>query len=142
VEQLITMPLVKFHILKDSGKWNYLSLEQDKIVALISEVTYLKDHNLKLARNAKPINSKISGDKPKQSGKGHNPSKKSADEEKWAWKKFPPKEVEPQSKKMPDFYKIHHWFEYHQAWVFHTPAPCTVRIASEEAEAAQAVAAV
>jgi predicted DNA binding CopG/RHH family protein len=96
-------------------------------VALTSEVTHLKDHNLKLLNNAKPIKSKNSGDTPKKSGKGKKPSKKSADEEKWA--------------KIPDFDKIHHCCEYHQACVVHTPASCTVRISHEEAEAAHALAA-
>jgi hypothetical protein len=111
-------------------------------VALTSEVTHLKDHNLKLANNTKPVKSKNSGGKPKQSGGGKKPSKKSTDEDKWAWKKVPPKEGEPQSKQMPDFDKIHHWCEDHQAWVVHTPASCTVRISREEAEADQALAAV
>jgi hypothetical protein len=61
VEQLLTMSLIKFHILKDSGRWNSLSPEQEKIVALTSEVTHLKDHNLKLANNAKSNNTKSSG---------------------------------------------------------------------------------
>jgi hypothetical protein len=111
-------------------------------VALTSEVTHLKDHNLKLTNNAKLIKIKNSVDKHKQFGKGKKPSKKSGDEEKWAWKKVSPKEGEPQSKQMPDFDKIHHWCEDHQAWVVHTPSLCTVRIAREEAEAAQALAAV
>jgi hypothetical protein len=141
VEQLVTTSLIKFQILKDSGKWNSLSPEQDQIVALTSEVTYLKDHNLKLANNAKPSKTKSSGEKPKQTGKGKKPSKKYADEEKWAGKKIPPKEGEPQSKQMPDFDKIHHWCEDHQVWVVHTPASCTVIIAREDAEAAQALTA-
>jgi hypothetical protein len=61
-------------------------------VAFASELTHLKDHNLKLAKNAKPIKSNNSGSKPKQYGKVKKPSKNSADEEKWAWKKVPPKE--------------------------------------------------
>jgi hypothetical protein len=143
VEQLLlTMSLINFQILKDSGKWNSISPEQEQIVALASEVTHLKDHNLKLASNAKPVKSKNSGEKPKQYGKGNKPKKKSTDEEKWAWKKVPPNEGEPQSKQMPDFDKIHHWCEDHQAWVVHTSASCTVRIAREEAEVAQALAAV
>jgi hypothetical protein len=48
VEQLLTMPLIKFQILKESGKWNSLYPEQEKIVALTSEVTHLKDNNVKL----------------------------------------------------------------------------------------------
>jgi hypothetical protein len=120
VEQLLTMSLIKFQILKVSGKWNSISPEQEQIVALTSEVTHLKDHNLKLANNAKPSKTKSSGDKRKQTGKGKKPRKKSTDEENWAWKKIPPKEGGPQSKQMPDFDKIHHWCEDHQAWVVHT----------------------
>jgi hypothetical protein len=52
----------------------------------------------------------------------------------------PPKEGEPQAKQIPDFDKIHHWCEDHQAWVVHTPASCTVRIAHEEVETARALA--
>jgi hypothetical protein len=54
----------------------------------------------------------------------------------------PPQEGGTQSKQMPDFDKIHHWCEDHQAWVVHTPASCTVIIAREEAETAQTLAAV
>jgi hypothetical protein len=92
VEQLITMSLIKFQILKYSGKWNSLSPEQEQIMALTSEVTHLKDHNLKLANNAKPSKTKSSGEKPNQNGKGKKPSKKYTDEEKWDWKKILPKE--------------------------------------------------
>jgi hypothetical protein len=80
VEQLITMSLIKFQILKDSGKWNSLSPEQEQILALTSDVTHLKDHNLKLSNNAKPVKSKNSGEKVKQYGKVKKPRKKSADE--------------------------------------------------------------
>jgi hypothetical protein len=142
VEQLLIMSLNTFQILKDSGKWNYLSPGKEQVVALTSEVTRLKDHNLKLENNAKPTKNKNSGDKPKQSGKGKTPGKKAADEEKWAWKKVPPKEVDPQSKQVPDFDEIHHWCEDHHAWVVHTPESCTVLIAREEAETAQALATV
>jgi hypothetical protein len=125
-EKLLTMSLIKFHIIKDSGKWNYLSPEQEQIVALASEVTHLKEHNLKLANNTKPNKKNNSGDKPKQSGKGKKPIKKADDEEKWAWKKVPPKEGEPQSKQMPDFDKIYYCCEDHQAWVVHSLVSCTV----------------
>jgi hypothetical protein len=37
VEQLLTMSLIKFHILEVSGKWNSLSPEQEQIVALTSD---------------------------------------------------------------------------------------------------------
>jgi hypothetical protein len=45
VEQLLTMSLIKFQILEDSGKWNYILPEQEQIVALTSEVTNHKYHN-------------------------------------------------------------------------------------------------
>jgi hypothetical protein len=142
IEQILTMSLIKFQILKYSGKWNSPSPEQEQIVALTSEVTNLKDHNLKFSNNAKPSKTKSSREKLKPNVKGKKPSKKFADEEKWAWKKIPPKEGEPQSKQMPDFDKVHHWCEDHQAWVVHTPACCTVMIAREETEADQALTAV
>jgi hypothetical protein len=36
VEQLLTMSLITFQIIKDSGKWNSLCPEQEQIVALAS----------------------------------------------------------------------------------------------------------
>jgi hypothetical protein len=80
LEQLLTVSLIKFQILKDSGKWKFLSPEQEQIVALTSEVTHLKEHNMKLEKNSKPSKTKSSGEKPKQTGKGKKPSKKSTDE--------------------------------------------------------------
>jgi hypothetical protein len=136
------MSLIKFQILKDSGKWNSLTPEQEQIVALTSDVTHLKDRNLKLSNNAKPSKTKSSRERPKPNGRGKKPSKKSADEEKWAWKKIPPREGEPQSKQMPDFDKDHKCCEYHHVWVIHTPASCTVRIAREEAKVDQSPTAV
>jgi hypothetical protein len=50
--------------------------------------------------------------------------------------------IVPHSKQMPDFDQIHRWCEDHQAWVVHTPASCTLCISREEAESAQALAAV
>jgi hypothetical protein len=82
VEQLITMSLIKFQILKDSGKWYSILPEHERIVTLTSEVIHLKYHNLKLANTDKPTKSNNSGDKPKQFGKGKNPIKKGDDKEK------------------------------------------------------------
>jgi hypothetical protein len=98
VEQLLTMSLIKFHILKDYGKWNSLSPEKEQIVAIISEVTYIKGYKLKLSNNVKPTKGKNYGDTNKKSGKGKKPRKKASDEGKWAWKKVPPKEGLGQSK--------------------------------------------
>jgi hypothetical protein len=53
VEQLLTMSLIKFQILKDSGNWNSLSPEQDQSMALTSKVNTLKDPNLKLANSVR-----------------------------------------------------------------------------------------
>jgi hypothetical protein len=95
VQQLLIMSLIKFQILKDSGKWNSLSPGQEQIAALASDVTTLNDHNLKLANSAQPPKNKHTGEKSNGAGKGKKPSKKAADDEKWAWKKVPPKEVGP-----------------------------------------------
>jgi hypothetical protein len=122
------MSLIKFQIHKDSGKWNSLSPEQEHIVALTSEVTHLKDHNLKLAKNATPIKGKNYGDKPTQYGKGKKLSKKAADGEKWAWNKVPPKEGEHQSKQIPDSDKTPHWCKDDQAWVVHSQLPAQFKL--------------
>jgi hypothetical protein len=111
-------------------------------VALTSEVTTLKDHNLKLANQAKTPKNKGPRGKTKGGGKYKQPSKKASDKENLAWKKVPPQEGEPQSKQMTGRDKEHHSGEDHHAWMVHTPAPCTFRIAREEAAAAQALAAV
>jgi hypothetical protein len=55
------MSLIKFQILKDSGKWYSLSPEQEQVVALTSELAHLKDNNLKLANNSKPSKTNSSG---------------------------------------------------------------------------------
>jgi hypothetical protein len=88
-EKLLTMSLIKFQILKDSGNCNSLSPEQDQIVALTSEVTTLKDHNLKLTNQSKTPKNKGPGGKTKGGENDKKPSKKANDEEKWAWKKVP-----------------------------------------------------
>jgi hypothetical protein len=44
-------------------------------VALTSEATHLKDHNLKLSNNTKPSKNKSSREKPKQNGKRKNPAR-------------------------------------------------------------------
>jgi hypothetical protein len=76
VDQLFTMSLIKFQIVKDSGKWNSLSPEQEHIVALTSEVTALKDHNLKLTNDSKAPKNKKYGEKAKGAGKGKTPIKR------------------------------------------------------------------
>jgi hypothetical protein len=92
VEGLLTMSLIKFQTLKDSGKLNSLSPEQEQIAALNYEVTSLKDRNLKLTKDTKGGNKNKPGDKPKVPPKSKKPTKKAVDEENWAWKKVPPKE--------------------------------------------------
>jgi hypothetical protein len=84
VEQLLTMSLMKFQIIKDSGKWSSLSPDQKQLMALNYEVTTLKDHYPKLENTDKSPKNNNTGYKSKGAGKGKNPSKKAADGETWA----------------------------------------------------------
>ena len=52
-DKLMTSALNKFEILRKDNKWNYMSPEQDKIIAFASIVEKLKDDNLKLSNNFK-----------------------------------------------------------------------------------------
>jgi hypothetical protein len=123
------MSFIKFRILKDYGKWNYLSPEQNQIVALTSEVNTLKDHNLKLANQTKYPKSKGPRGKPKGVGNRRSPARRQIMRRSGPGRKSHLRRGGGgQSKQMTGFDKEHHWFEDHQAWVVHTPASYTVRI--------------
>ena len=49
----MTSDLNKFEMLRKDNKWNYMSPEQEQIIALSSVVEKLKDKTLKLAKNFK-----------------------------------------------------------------------------------------
>jgi hypothetical protein len=63
------MSLVKFQILKYSGKWDFMSPDQEQSVALTYEVTTIKEHNLKLAKSDKSPKNNNTGDNTKEAVK-------------------------------------------------------------------------
>ena len=80
----------------------------------------MKDTNLKLAKASK---SKVTpkgktNKKINQKGNKKTPQKQKNDN-KYAWKKFPPKQVEKETKTIND--NIYNFFEWHKAWVEHYP---------------------
>jgi hypothetical protein len=104
-----------------------MSPDQERLVALLSEVNMIKDCKLKLSKDT---HGNKKGKKPEDKGKfkrAPKPSKKKYDEDKWAWKKVPPQTGEPKTKRMPEFDKYHHWCDDHQAWTVHLSEDCELR---------------
>jgi hypothetical protein len=126
-DPLMPVALAKYHSLIESGMWNTMSPDQERLVSLLSEVNMLKDRNLKLSKDTQEG---IKGKKPEDKGKfkkAPTPSKKKSDEDKWPWKKVPPQAGDPKTKSMPGFDKDHQWCDDHQAWTVHLPDDCKLR---------------
>jgi hypothetical protein len=86
-DPLMPVALAKSQSLVESGLWNMMSPDQDRLVALLSEVDMLKDSKLKLSKKTQGGRK---GKKPEDKGKfkkAPKPSKRKSDEDKWAWKK-------------------------------------------------------
>jgi hypothetical protein len=45
--------IIKYHSLQEEGVWNAMSPDQERLVALSSEVYQIKEHNIKLTKNLK-----------------------------------------------------------------------------------------
>jgi hypothetical protein len=83
-DPLVSVALAKSQSLIESGVWNMMSPNQERLVALLSEVNMLKDRKLKLSKDTQGGKK---GKKPEDKGKFKrtpNPSKKKSDEDKWA----------------------------------------------------------
>ena len=121
-EELMTLALNKYAILHKQNLWNTKSPEEEKVLALTSKVQKLSDANLKLTKY-------LEDKKNKNTKKGSNKKGKEDKDEKWAWKKKPPKSGKPWTKKFNE--KTYHWCKWHKAWVVHDPATCRLRAESE-----------
>jgi len=129
-ESLLKDAINKFNNLKLEGKWNALSADQEKLVALQAEFKVLKDKSIKLSSN---LNAKKNEKESQQYGKsnekkGGNKKKKrgSNNPASWAWKKVPPKDGEPTTKNRDN--KTYHWCQDHSAWTLHDPEKCELRL--------------
>ena len=112
-EELITLALNKFAIPHKQNLWNTKSPEEERVIVLTEKVQKLSDANLKL--------SKFLTEKKDKKGKSADKGGKSKDktDDKWAWKKIPPKYGKPLKKKVND--KTYNWCKWHKAWVIHDP---------------------
>jgi hypothetical protein len=135
-DPLMSVALAKSQSLIESGVWNMISPDQERLVALLSEVNMLKDRKLKLYKDTQGGKK---GKKPEDKGKFKRtpkPSKNKSDEDKWAWKKVPPQTGEPKTKCMPGFDKDHHWCDDHQAWTVHLSEDCELRQSRQQDDSA------
>ena len=114
-KQLMTYAENKFNTIKRDHKWNSLSPDQEKVVALSTTVRELQDTNLKLATAFKS-----------QSKKSNKKGRSNTD--KWAWKKDPPKDSDPKTKQFN--HKTYHWCHKHQMWTLHKPSECKLKQAT------------
>jgi len=127
-ETLMKDTINKFQNLKLEGKWNALSADQEKLVALQAEFKVLRDKNLKLTPNLSgdAKNNNYNGSKkPNNNKKGKN-KRKNQNAASWAWKKVPHKENEP--KTIQKDKKTYHWCPNHNAWTVHNHEKCELRI--------------
>jgi hypothetical protein len=69
------------------------------------------------------LQAEIQAMKATQGGSNNSDAKAKAKEEKYAWKKIPPKEGESKSKPYED--RTYHWCGKHKLWTIHTEAECT-----------------
>jgi hypothetical protein len=73
--------------------------------------------------NIASLQAEIQAMKVSQGGTQSAEAKAKAREEKYAWKKIPPKEGEAKSKPFED--RTYHWCGKHKYWTIHTEAECT-----------------
>jgi hypothetical protein len=135
-DPLMSVALAKSQSRIESGVWNMMSPDQERLVALLSEVNMLKDRKLKLSKDTQGGKK---GKKPEDKGKfkrAPKPNKKKSDEDKWVWKKVPPQAGEPKIKRMPGFDKDHHWCDDHQAWTVHLSEDCELRQSRQQDDSA------
>jgi hypothetical protein len=135
-DPLMSVALAKYQSLIESGVWNMMSPDQERLVALLSEVNMLKDRKLKLSEDTQGGNK---GKNPEDKGKFKRtpkPNKKKSYEDKWAWKKVPPQTGEPKTKRMPGFDKDYHWCDDHQALTLHLSEDCELRQSRKQDDSA------
>ena len=114
--------LNNFNNIKLEGKWNALSADQEKIMALQAIFNLLKDTELKLSKEV--TDPKQAKEGKKSDKKKKKSSKKQKGKEMYAWKKVPPKNGE--TTKVVDG-ETYYWCEDHQVWMLHKPEDCELR---------------
>jgi hypothetical protein len=113
-EILMNFAIVKFRTLKQKGRWNAPSPQEERIIALTAQVEAFKKNSCKLDKGKTTAKDGTGGKKP---GK----PKRDRDA-KFAWKKVPPNGDQAQEKKVDG--KTYHWCPVHLAWTIHKPSEC------------------
>ena len=136
-DSLMLMAENKYRTLIQEERWNSLSPEQTQIIALTAQLSKLKDGRLKLGKGSqknKKGNDKASKPDNKnerdQEGKKHgkrNRRRKGKNDEKWAWKKVPPKDGEKLEKEVNGI--KYYWCHDHGLWTLtkHTDETCYLK---------------
>ena len=121
-DSLMLDALNRYQSLVREGKWQTKSPESKRIMALTAQV----DEMEKLLKGTK-FKFKNQGSKPKwKDGKASKqPSKKKIMRDLDAWKKIPPKEGEPSTKKYKN--KEFNWCNEHMAWGRHQENDCELK---------------
>ena len=117
--RLMTQALNWYKDAKRKKRWEAPTAEQTELVTLKAEIATLKRQN-RTAKTPRPKAGKTAdGGERKQRGKGRQKGK---GDDKWAWKKLPPKHGE--KTKAYDG-KTYHWCPHHVAWTIHRPEECS-----------------
>ena len=132
----------KFDWLVNKKKWGARSPDDDKIVAMAAEINKLRGQlklDPKLAQIAGGNNNDKDGGKKKGKAKNKkDTSNKKKQKEDEAWKKVPPKEGDPKTKKNGEL--TFNWCIHHMAWTVHKPSDCKLgkKMAEEQKSSALA----
>ena len=111
---------------KDKGEWGAPADEENQLTSLSSKVNKLQENNKTLI---------ITLSKAKNQ-KGKAPSRRSANDHKWAWKKIPPSDQDPKEKKVEG--RTYHWCTNHQAWTLYKSSDCNYKPMAIENTTAEA----
>ena len=113
----------QFAIMKTKRMFMKFQVIEHDIVTMRAKMVQLKA-KLALSKNVEQAGTK-------KTGEGTNKQRQKRDV---AWKKVPPKAVEPLTKKIRN--KDFHWCKRHMAWTVHLPTDCRLNGAAQENSAA------
>jgi hypothetical protein len=109
-DQLMQHARNKYVALRDEGRWNSLSKEDTKLVAMQAELKCLKSSQGQFRERPNNFKRPPFSNKPRPD-KGYP-----------AWKRTPPKDGEPHTKTVDG--KLFHWCPNHKMWAAHHPSEC------------------
>jgi hypothetical protein len=128
-EALMALAKAKMDYFKLKGKWGAKYPNDEKIVAMVAEITALKGQlklNPKLSAIAEEGKKKgkkgDKGEKGKKWKNKKNTSNKKDQKRDETYKQVPPKENEKKEKQVGKY--TYNWCKHHMAWTVHKPSDC------------------